>query len=715
MRKVKLNNSVLQDMIEDAREILEDRYPFEMEVLHSSYRDTAFCSCCHWKGSYNELEANGFICPHCQTRAKTSSYAQTKHDGALLIDLVKGKKDGEKDIIAFRFIGFDYGISSEGIIFDYSEEYRILTDGTEYALYRNTGSSFVKMSSADMRAYPYFNSNDIFEHHYYAQDIGNHKFEKELDVLYETDIRLNDIFTKIALLAAKTGIEKTCPTFNAPLPSINSLSTENYDKANIIVDYAREGIISNTHLYHLWCGHCGKYYVKSAPADSKSLGYRYNSYARARCSCGRSVSSSIEQSAPFLHLDVQKEKNCSILRFCEFLVTSSVMQSSAIVDYDANIQKKVEITNVYYVCCYSDQTVLVFDRNGNPMTHLEIDKRNFATKCTNPDVYEILKNDAFITNTGYPEFTKLFNNYSIEYFFGCTKTEISSTLTECNLHSLIFNLTKTKTNLPAYLSKKSSKFSSSIFSKEQISDFALNSITLDNFVSYMQILKKDSSVLYSDFLLLYQICTKSAIMEIYRKIPNIKFASIISYITRLNQEEALSPAESIPVWSNYLKLASQLGIDLSVDKNAFPDSLRKAADILSKENRENSYTDEEKEQYRKNAEKVSYISYTKDNFSIRPVKDRDELRHFKDLLLTAQSPYRKLSPNGFSLVVFNNRTQKPEFVVDIDGDFVDNQLISGQTCTIYSFGGAYSDYRRRAEQFNDNPVIKHIYKQYNIL
>ena len=374
-----------------------------------------------------------------------------------------------------------------------------------------------------------------------------------------------------------------------------------------------------------------------------------------------------------------------MLRFTTFSVTSTATAPAFVNGIDAETMLRATVENMHHVCCYDDGTIAVFDTQGTPLTAIDIENLRFASDLANPEILDELEAYDLVKNTGFIDYVKAEDCCSIEYFFGCTCTENVEELAKANLHSLIREMARPRiSNVPAYLRNKG-KFSASNFSQNHIEDFALSSVDLATFVNYMQIFKKDPTILYSDFCTLSRIVSRSMISDLYRRVPDARFDKIRAYLSRLHCDEALDPVVSIPLWCDYLNTVKFMGLNLDDDTICYPSNLKISIDLLSKKRRDSSITDAVIFQFEETAKNIDFY-YEDDRWIAKTVKTIAEHNHYKDELMCSQISYSQDNPNRISIVVFDAAKNMVKYLVDIDGEFENDVLVGGKVSQIFEFG-----------------------------
>lgn len=680
-------------------------------VYTSSYSGKAHCASCGWTGAYSEFEKARYSCPICNAAETKNAYmySSESYKGTLIID----KRDG---VIIFRFIGFEYHVNENGEDFFAEEMYRIYTDKVDYEIYKlSDGKTLKKHASAEMDYNRYFKDMDVYEHHNYEANVCSDDFIKTLAILDEDTI-LENVFKDIAKNAAKNSVAYTCPVFNKPPLTEDFLLKTNYKNISKIIHHVEKQNIGNAAVYNAWCGKCGKFATATFPASYTS--------PRVDLSCDCAIGSVyvgtnryevVTNGGMNVYIDVQFENDCTVLRYTNFSIISSLVNQAFIPSFDAKTELSARIEQIYYVCCFADGKVAVFNENYEPLTPFEVENTVFVESVANSDIEQILENDNFTKNIGFVDYAKMNNNYSLQYFFGCMKTELVKELVACNLHSLIFDMARpSSAKLPVYLQKNNGKFTANMFTPEQIEDFALHYVMVDYFVGFMQIFKKDITILYGDYCALSDVAGKNSIAEIYRRIPDIRFDKAYNYIAYLNGEEALSPVESIPLWCGYLNTAKNLKLDLTKDAVCFPKSLKMTSDVLSRTLRERNLSEQEIEEYAENAKKAN-VHYEDERWCIKTVENIDEFIKHKNALMNSQALYYHNVINRISLVVYDKRRDCIKYLIDLDGEFVNDTLTSAKLIQFYAFGNTALHGRNNYYRIvKANSALSAVFKKYKI-
>lgn len=689
------------------------RHSTQKGVFSSTYSGKAYCASCEWKGTYEEFEKAKFTCPVCGAPITNRNYGVARKErGTLIID----EKDG---IVIFRFIGFSFFINEDGPNYTAEEMYRIYTDKVDYEIFKLTdGKTLRKYMKPTMEYQHCFKDVDVYEHHNYDAHVYDNDFIKQLDILDENTV-LEDIFSEIAKKAAKNSVMKICPKFAKPMPTPDFLLKTNFDGFTIIESHVEKNVYGQVATYDAWCGKCGKFHTKNLPVSQNSA---IGGSVSFDCDCGigriyvgnnRLVD--FTRGRPNTYIDVQFEKDCTVLRYTNFTVSSTAVADVFLHGKDCGVKHSATIKQVYYVCCFSDGTVTIYNEQYEPLTQLDIQNVEIVDDVANDDIASILENDKFVCDTGFVDFGKNHGNFSLGYFFGYMQTENAKELVACNLQSLIFDFIRpSATSIPAYLAKNNGKFSASMFSQEQIDDFALHFVQLDYFVGFMQIFKKDPTVIYGDYCVLCDASGKNFVSEVYRRIPDVRFDDVYNYISYLNSEEALAPVDSVPLWCNYLNIAKNLHLDMSKKDVVFPKSLKMSIDILARNSRESGITIENANVYAETAKKVN-ISCEDERWSVKVVKDMHEFDKYRTALMNSQNVFAKDKPDRFTLIVSDLQRNCIKYLIDIEGTFVNDELVSGRLVQFYAFGNTFIHGRYQYDRIlkTITPLAK-IFQQYNI-
>jgi Zn finger protein HypA/HybF involved in hydrogenase expression len=425
---------------EDVRDWMIERYA-TTGVFFERYNNAAHCNTCGWQGSYTAYENHRYVCPACGEK-HYRQYSHPNYAGALIID----KKS---DILIFRFIGFKHQHTAMGPSFEAYEILRIYTDEKEYEIQKSSGSTFKKCDYTSLIGCPELAEKDIYPYHTYDANLHGNPFVESLDILFE-EVPLSKVYETIAQNAATNNIAKTCPKFAKPLPNTTEVLNTNYTVsiAENHVDIRRQG---NAAQVDAWCGTCGTHASKTFHLNQTFLTVECpRCGSKMNASSQRNSSSTNGIGKQNLIIDVQQDKQCTTLRYCAFTVRKSVI-TPTVIGVKAELTATAELQSVYYVCCFADGEVTVFDKDGNPITYMEESNIIFANICLNPDVYETIKDDEFVKQTGYIDYIDKENDYSFQYFLGYMRSEVAKELVSHNLHGLIADIAKRSVTLPAYL------------------------------------------------------------------------------------------------------------------------------------------------------------------------------------------------------------------------------------------------------------------------
>ena len=658
---------------EEVRDWMIERYA-TTGVFFDKSHNTAYCTTCGWHGSYTAYENHQYVCPACSEK-KYQQFKYPNYAGALIID----KKD---NIVIFRFIGFQHRHTAMGPSFTAYEMFRIYTDEKEYEIHKSSGNTFKKCDHVTLSYCPELAEKDIYPYHTYDANLHGNAFVESLSILFE-EAPLAKVFETIAQNAAVNNIAKTCPKFVQPLPDATTMLNTNYivSVAENHIEVRKQG---NATLVDAWCAHCGTHTAKTFPPNQ--------TYMNVPCTnCGNKIPASSQHNSSSrngtnkhnLIIDVQFDKQCTTLRYCTFTVTKSVI-TPTIAGVNAQLAIVAEVASVYYACCFADGEVIVFDSKGNPITYMEEANIVFANTCLNPDIYEKIKDDEFIKETGYVDYITKEDDWSFKYFLGYMRSEVAKELTMYNLHGLIADISQHDITLPTFLEKKK-KFPATLFTEEHKEDFGNHNVRFETFCNFMQAFKKDSTIFYSDYLAMEKFCSKSNIAEIYRRIPDACLHDVLQYLSYLNVYEGLPPTESVSIWCNYLKTANRNDADMT-DKNiAYPKGLKVALDVEITKWRQKQYTEQEINEFAETAQKVP-LSFENERWKMSVIKTIDEYRHYSAALCHQSNAYDSFNLDEFAMLIFDKKKNAPTAIVHICGYFVNNKLASGSITKVYTFG-----------------------------
>jgi hypothetical protein len=161
-------------------------------------------------------------------------------------------------------------------------------------------------------------------------------------------------------------------------------------------------------------------------------------------------------------------------------------------------------------------------------------------------------------------------------------------------------------------------------------------------------------------------------------------------------------------------MANALGIDLDKEENAFPNSLKKEYDIISRTTRENRFSEKQRSEYELTAKNV-HIDENDGVYHVRPVANISEYNKFKASLMNNQQLHNRTSPTLFTLVVFDLVKNRTKFLIEIEGHFENGVYKRGTLITVLGFGNSneFVGYRYKKLLAYDKRLAD-IFQKYNI-
>lgn len=140
----------------------------------------------------------------------------------------------------------------------------------------------------------------------------------------------------------------------------------------------------------------------------------------------------------------------------------------------------------------------------------------------------------------------------------------------------------------------------------------------------------------------------------YRGKTVFTFESLENYLHRLDQYEAISPIEALPILRDYLQMCKQLEMKPKIDG----DSLKREHDIAARLCRE-KYDERMSEKMEKACEDLSRFNYEEKLFIIRGVKSYDDLLDEAKQQHNCVASYAELISRGKSFIYFLRQKSAP--------------------------------------------------------
>ena len=183
--------------------------------------------------------------------------------------------------------------------------------------------------------------------------------------------------------------------------------------------------------------------------------------------------------------------------------------------------------------------------------------------------------------------------------------------------------------------------------------------------------KRDPNVCWEDFnYLAYRYRNVQDILRL--NIPGINVAEIAKYIRYVDEQQACPPAESVQLWSDYLRMLKRLEVDFTDRRALFPNSLKREHDKASR--KVSILRDEiECERFNQKVSSENYkaLEYSGNGFSIITPKSPEDLFEEGRKLNHCVGSYVGEVASGRSKIVFirqNGETEKPLATMEIRGD-----------------------------------------------
>ena len=212
-------------------------------------------------------------------------------------------------------------------------------------------------------------------------------------------------------------------------------------------------------------------------------------------------------------------------------------------------------------------------------------------------------------------------------------------------------------NIPQYMRKTGKDSRLGRLSKPQINSLRQSHCGLNDIVAYMQVLNKDPEALYSTFYELSSASHSRHVLDILRVgVPTMTVEKIQEYIRRVDDAQCCPAAESMQLWSDYLRMLKTLECDLTDNKLVFPNSLKREHDKAAR--KVTQIKDEKLNQkFIERAEKNKWLEYSSKQLSVIVPEDMAALYEEGRKLSHCVGAYAQNVANGNSLIAFVRRKE----------------------------------------------------------
>ena len=209
--------------------------------------------------------------------------------------------------------------------------------------------------------------------------------------------------------------------------------------------------------------------------------------------------------------------------------------------------------------------------------------------------------------------------------------------------------------IPAYLKKSDTNNVLRKLTKPQIQNLIKHDCSLEKFVQYVQVFRKDSGVMYEDFDWIERCSHPRHILDILRVgVPGMTVKKIREYLERVDDAQCCSPSESAQLWADYLRMLRYLDCDLMDHALIYPNSLKREHDKAS---RKSAQVKDEKmaQQFRDRASQNEWCIWENNDFKVLVPHEVTELYEEGRKLHHCVGSYGRMVADGECSIVFIRR------------------------------------------------------------
>ena len=503
---------------------------------------------------------------------------------------------------------------------------RVKKPGNTY--YHNQKELSVRISSEDVYGHPMFASicEDVYK------------------------IGMGDLYEQMKMQGNVVEEESmSCPDFDESLIA--------YDTRKAIVSHQmaakKEYAANNSEMYrlHVWCTKCGKYGQR---LESSRYSSGYN------CPNCREYSGSLSRGLDNLNyfLTPQEYEDGTMLIRVDEGVYGAQFVGEHICGVDPEIDYELTISRTFYVYVLLTGKAVFFNENGEVIDKTgiptvggrRIHLKNFI--CSDQQ-FDLIMNNKAVKRTGFVEHTKQTDRMDIRYFDALMKIPNLEMISKMGMSSLVTDLIYADDkDIPGYLKKDDKGAGIKRLNKLQMQDLVKSGCTLSSFVSYMQVVKKDETAMYSDFQWIASRSHSRHIIDVFRvKIPNMTVKKMRDYLEHVDEAQCCTVGESAQLWADYVRMLRDLECDLTDKHLIFPNSLKREHDKAS---RKLTQVKDEKLNavFRERAEKNDKYAWENEEFKVLIPHDISELYEEGRKLSHCVGTYGKVVAEGRSVVAF---------------------------------------------------------------
>lgn len=476
----------------------------------------------------------------------------------------------------------------------------------------------------------------------------NHLFQIIYQGLYEKS--LSDIFC--SMIQSVNEVNKTevgCPEFDESVVVYDEAKAFTVDKLEVRTEPTGN---ANMNRIHTWCTKCKQY-------GQKITSIQYNSETGYCAICHEYSThlSSISTLMNYYIFPQELEDGTLLLRIDEVLYMAK-FKSPNIIGVNPDVTYSLEVQGTFYVYVLLNGKVLFFNGHGEPVDKTGIIvRRGWGVENHNyilsDEHMNVIKNNKAMKRTGFIEYMEKSHRIDIRYFDALVKIPVIEMLSKLGMSSLVHDIISTdESKIPGYMKKNNDKNAIRKLSKPQMQGLISAKCSLSEFVSYMQIVKKDRDALYEDVDWIASRSHVRHILDILRvKIPGVTVKKMKEYLERVDEAQCCPVNESAQLWSDYIRMLRDLDCDFTDKSLIYPNSLKREHDKAA---RKLTQVKNEKlnAAFRERAERNDKYVWENSEFKVLVPHDISELYEEGRKLGHCVGTYGKMVAEGQSTIAF---------------------------------------------------------------
>lgn len=649
---------ILEEILPKTREVTEwqmaeyRRAECDGAVIYEEYRSEDRLRCLNCGTVYSAQDAGGTACPTCRNNLIRGSRSRSSHE------LVYRSIEEIDGFVVIKDSTLVYGESMEEgshVSLSYAECLVVQQ--------KDIGCFYYQPICENRQVIGYEWSRIKSFPNRYRTGVNTKCMEFDEDVLKDDmfdavrpTVRTLSL-SKMAELLSEKAKEKepsdvVCPPFDECLIAYSQEGLATMHELYERVESLEQG--NPLVRYHLWCTRCGKY--------STAIQAR-RSYPSRECLHCRGKSGHLTSSGLNYFLTPQEGDDGTMLIRIDEGYRKAYAEEPFLVNKDLDVKYHLEIGDTSYVYITLDGKAHLFDKKGKPKEKLDIktnryDRTTLKFICSETH-REIILNNAAIKRTGFVEFYSSCEMLDMNYFNAMQISPFVEMFSKFGLLSLVNDLMyeKDQKKIPAYIQAPDGKCPLKKLTKPQMQELIKHDCGLEKLIQYIQVFKKDSSAMYSDFDYVVRHSHSRHVLDVLRVgVPGMTLKKMREYIDRVDEAQCCSPSESAQLWADYLRMLKQLECDLTDSALIYPNSLKREHDKAAR--KVTQVADEKMaSQFRKRAAENEWCVWSDDSFKVLIPHEITELYEEGRKLHHCVGTYGKAVASGNCTIAFIRRAE----------------------------------------------------------